>query len=191
MGEPFRGGVASVAPIARWFGRADRNQDGVLSADEMQVDADSFFSRLDSNHDGQIDPDELRTYEWEIAPEIQVNSEWRRPRGQSGQAGSDRKRRDEHDGYKVDGLQGAARYGLLNIPQPVASADADFNRVITLVEFRQATSQRFRLLDVNGLGRITLPDLEARLPVRPKGRRAKRHKDETDSRIGLPLPEGD
>jgi hypothetical protein len=57
MGEPFRGGVASVAPIARWFGRADRNQDGVLSADEMQVDADSFFSRLDSNHDGQIDPD--------------------------------------------------------------------------------------------------------------------------------------
>ena len=41
------------------------------------------------------------------------------------------------DGYRFDGLQGAARYGLLNIPQPVAGADADFNRAITLDEFRQ------------------------------------------------------
>ena len=26
------------------------------------------------------------------------------------------------------GLQGGARYGLLNIPEPVAAADADFDR---------------------------------------------------------------
>lgn len=195
MGEPFRS--TSEAPIARWFGRADRNRDGMLTADEMQADADRFFARLDNNHDGQIDPDEIKTYEWEIAPEIQVNSDWRRLRGQSrpspDRAPGDepRKRGDEHDGYRVDGLQGAARYGLLNIPQPVASADADFNRAITLVEFRQAASRRFRLLDSRGLGQITLQELEARIPARPEGRRAKRRKDETDTRIGLPLPEGD
>ena len=44
------------APIARWFVQADRNRDGMLTADEMQADADRFFARLDSNRDGQIDP---------------------------------------------------------------------------------------------------------------------------------------
>lgn len=202
MGEPFRGGATNDAPITHWFAKADLNRDGMLTADEVLQDADRFFKRLDSNHDGQIDPDEIKTYEWEVAPEIQVNSDWRRPRGQIAAKplrDSDddpeekpRKRKfDEHDGYQINGLQGAARYGLLNIPQPVASADADFNRVITLAEFNQAATNRFKLLDSQGLGRLTLPELEARLPARPEGRRAKRHKDELDSRIGLPLPEGD
>ena len=193
MGEPFRANPTGEAPIARWFGQADRNRDGIISPDELQADADRFFKRLDDNGDGQIDPEEIVTYEWEIAPEIQVNSEWRRTRGEaagSPQRDGDGKRRDdEHDGYRVDGLQGAARYGLLNIPQPVASADADFNRLITLGEFRQAALHRFKLLDGNQLGRLTLAELEVRLPNRPKGRRAKPRKDARDSRIGLPLPE--
>ena len=193
MGEPFRGGRASVAPIARWFGQADRNRDGVLTSDEMQRDADRFFARLDSTRDGQIDPQEIKAYEWEIAPEIQVNSKWRRTRGEAAalreRGDGERPDRDEHDGYRIDGLQGAARYGLLNIPQPVAGADADFNRLITLAEFRQAASNRFKLLDGQGLGRLTLSELEARLPTRPEGRRAKRRKNEADPRIGLPLPE--
>lgn len=186
MGEPFRPPSSGEAPIARWFAGADRNQDGVLTADEMRADADRFFARLDANHDGQIDPDERRTYEFEIAPEIQVNSDWRRIRGQP------RKRtQDQHDGYQINGLQGAARYGILNIPQPVASADADFNRAITLVEFRQAAAYRFKLLDDRGQGRIALPELEARLPVRPEGKPARHRKNEPDTRIGVPLPEGD
>lgn len=194
MGEPFRANPTGEAPIARWFGQADRNRDGMISPDELQADADRFFKRLDDNGDGQIDPEEIVIYEWEIAPEIQVNSEWRRTRGEatagSPQRDGDGKRRDdEHDGYRVDGLQGAARYGLLNIPQPVASADADFNRLITLGEFRQAALHRFKLLDGNQLGRLTLAELEVRLPNRPKGRRAKPRKDARDSRIGLPLPE--
>lgn len=201
MGEPFRPPTTGEAPIARWFGRADSNQDGALTVDEMQADADRFFARLDGNRDGQIDPQELATYEWEIAPEIQVNSNWRRPRGQSAvQApaadlqpadGPWKRTGDTHDGYRADGLQGAARYGLLNIPQPVAGADADFNRLVTLAEFRQAASYRFKLLDAQGQGRVTLPELEARLPTRPNGRPAKPGKDAVDTRIGLPLPEGE
>ena len=201
MGEPFRGGPATgQPPIARWFGQADRNRDGMMTADEMQADADRFFIRLDDNRDGQIDPAELKTYEWEIAPDIQVNSNWKRPRGaaqpapsgnQSDSGRSWRGKQDRHDGYRADGLQGAARYGLLNIPQPVAGADADFNRLITLVEFRQAAAHRFKLLVENAQGRITLAQLEARLPTRPKGKPAKRRKDAPDTRIGLPLPEAD
>ncbi len=202
MGEPFRPPSTGEAPLARWFARADRNQDGALAADEMQADADRFFSRLDRNGDGGIDPEELVTYENEVAPEIQVNSNWKRPRGQaaaeapknpeSSDDGPTWKRpEDAHDGYRKDGLQGAARYGLLNIPQPVASADADFNRLITLAEFRQAASYRFKLLDSGGQGRVSLAELEARLPARPEGRRVKARKGARDSRIGLPLPEGD
>jgi hypothetical protein len=202
MGEPFRPPSTGQAPIARWFVQADRNRDGILTAEEMQLDADRFFARLDTDHDGQIDPDELKTYEWEIAPDIQVNSGWKRPRGEIAakpepgpdQTFGDRswKRADDrHDGYQINGLQGAARYGLLNIPQPVASADADFNRLITLTEFRHAASYRFKLLDSQGQGRITMPELETRLPARPKGKHAKPRKDAVDARIGLPLPEGE
>ena len=194
MGEPFRGGPAGVAPIARWFARADKNQDGVLTVDELQADADRFFARLDDNHDGQIDPDEMRAYEYEVAPEIQVNSEWRRQRGEISKQPVDEdghRREDSHDGYRAYGLQGAARYGLLNMPQPVASADADFNRAVTLSEFRLAAAKRFALLDGQGQGRITLPELETRLPTRPKGKRSKPpRKDAPDTRIGSGLPEG-
>lgn len=184
MGEPFRPPSSGEAPIARWFVQADRNRDGMLTVDEMQADAERFFARLDDNQDGQIDPDERRTYEQEIAPEIQVNSDWRRQRGEA------KEKLDAHDGYHATGLQGAARYGILNIPQPVASADADFNRAVTLAEFKQAAAYRFTLLDSSGQGRIALPELMERLPIRPKGKRAKPKKNEMDTRVGAPLPEG-
>lgn len=195
VGEPFRPRPSGEAPITRWFAQADRNRDGMIAADEMLADADRFFARLDANRDGQIDPEEIKAYEWEIAPEVQVNSQWKRPRGlvaAEPRSKEDRRRGDEHDGYRADGLQGAARYALLNIPQPVASTDADFNRLISLGEFRQAAAYRFRLLDVQGRGVLTLQELEARLPTRPKrGERIKRRKDAPDPRIGLPLPEED
>jgi hypothetical protein len=184
MGEPFRPPSSGEAPIARWFVQADRNRDEMLTEDEMQADAERFFARLDSNRDGQIDPDERRTYELEIAPEIQVNSDWKQARGQP------KPKRDGHDGYHISGLQGAARYGILNIPQPVASADADFNRAITLAEFRQAAAYRFKLLGGDGQAWLTLPELEERLPIRPKGKRAKPRKKQLDTRVGAPLPEG-
>jgi hypothetical protein len=137
-------------------------------------------------------------YESVVAPEIQVNSNWRRTRGETAALASEprpkdsrdkrRGKDDPYDGYHLDGLQGAARYGLLNIPQPVSSADADFNRAVSLPEFRQAAAYRFKLLDHRGQGRILLAELEARLPTRPKGKRVKPPKDAKDTRIGNPLP---
>ena len=201
MGEPFRPPSSGEAPIARWFTQADRNRDGMLTAEEMQADADRFFERLDDNRDGQVDPQEIIAYEWDIAPDVQVNSNWKRARGEAAAKplsnpdrspkGSRKRGEDRHDGYRAGGLQGAARYGLLNIPQPVAGADADFNRVVTRAEFRRAASYRFNLLDGQGQGRITLAELEARLPERPKGKREKPRKNAVDTRIGLPLPKSE
>ena len=119
MGEPFRPPSSGEAPIARWFVRADVNRDGVLTGDEMQADADRFFARLDGNRDGEIDPQEIAGYEYEIAPDVQVNSQWKRPRGEVAAKsepdrdrpswGGSRQREDRYDGYRIDGLQGAAR----------------------------------------------------------------------------------
>lgn len=204
MGEPFRARTAGDVPFVRWFQQADRNSDGQLTIDEMRADAERFFITLDRDRDGEIDPGELTIYESEIAPEVQVNSKWKLPR-QFGAAapserasneddrGERRRRRMDNgvDGYQIDGKQGAARYGLLNLPEPVAGADADFNRGITLGEFREAAAKRFQLLDAESNGNLTLLDLQMRLPTRPsKGKRSERSKEEVDTRIGLPFPKG-
>ena len=203
VGEPFRAHSATDDTLADWFRQADRNGDGVLTVDEMAADAERFFAILDSNHDGQIDPDELAHYEWEIAPDIQVMARTRRAPGEPapaarkddsessyGRAG--RHRRDAEDATTLGthgALQGAARYSLLDLPEPVAAADADFNGAITLEEFRAAAVARFQLLDRAHTGKLTLAQLEAIRPVlSPESPRAKRKGDITDARIGEPVP---
>jgi hypothetical protein len=197
MGEPFRARTVRDDTLAMWFGQADRNRDGFFTPDEMQADADRFFATLDSDRDGEIGPEELIHYEWEIAPDIQVNSRVKRAPGEVAKDPrpvNAEKDREEGDFRRprfqtlYNGLQGGARYALLNIPEPVAAADADFNRAITLSEFRQAAAARFHLLDRARQGRLTLPQLEtARLALRVPGRDADR-RDAKDNRYGNPLP---
>jgi Ca2+-binding EF-hand superfamily protein len=201
MGEPFRAHSTSEDTLANWFAQADRNRDGALTADEMLADAQRFFASLDVNHDGEIDPDELVRYEWEVAPEIQLNSRWRQERGAAA-AGAEKKRTADrkerwaklgwHGGGKYDVLEGAARYALLNIPEPVAAADADFNRGVSLAEFNQAAQTRFLLLDRARQGRLGLAQLQAMKTALPTAdTRPKRGKDDRDARIGVPLPRVD
>jgi len=189
MGEPFRAKSSVDDALARWFNQADRNHDGVLTADEMQADAARFFARLDTDENGDIDPEELIQYEWEVAPEIQVNARLRRPGGEKRPAGEDEEqhRRTMTTAGLGGGLQGAARYALLNIPEPVAAADVNLDRSITLAEFRQAGVERFQLLDASHSGRLSLEQLKALLPP-AKGRRVKRPDDAPDERYGVPLP---
>src|SRR5579884_3890113 len=135
MGEPFRAHTATDDTLADWFYRADANRDGVLTASEMEADAVRFFAKLDTNHDGRIDPDELAQYEYEVAPEIQVMSRTRRAPGQPApvvrqgddddlDVSTDSQRRDRRHARREEdyaslglggGLQGAARYSLLNM----------------------------------------------------------------------------
>jgi len=213
MGEPFRAHSPTDDTLADWFNRADLNHDGVLTPAEMEADAVRFFAKLDTNHDGQIDPDELAQYEYEVAPEIQVMSRTKRVPGQPAPAvkssdsddlaadeGDSRRDRDRRRGRRDEDyaslgfggtLQGAARYSLLNMPEPVAAADTDFNRLISLDEFKAAALARFELLDKPHAGRIGLAQLEA-MPHAPdpKKRRRKIDEDAPDTRIGDPVPTG-
>jgi EF hand len=152
MGEPFRPAARDDNTLADWFQHADRNSDGQLTLDEMQQDAGRFFAVLDANHDGEIDPDEIAHYENVVAPEIQIGT----------RMGMGAMERD-------DGHLGAARFGLLDLPEPVVSADSNFNRGISLAEFRQAAAQRFVALDVDHKGQLSLAGLETIRPAPPAG----------------------
>jgi Ca2+-binding EF-hand superfamily protein len=200
MGEPFRARSPADDTLARWFNQADRNHDGLITPDEMQADADRFFSVLDTDRDGEIGPEELIRYEWELAPDIQLSSRLRRQPGEAvtvkaaDNGGEDREslspphERDEGD-VSAGGLEGAARYSLLNLPEPVAAADADFNRAISRAEFEQAAQERFRLLDTGKTGALSLAALEAMWTnVLATVHQHKHHDDPLDKRVGAPLP---
>ena len=141
-----------------WFQQADRNHDGYLTLQEMQQDSERFFATLDVNRDGEIDPDEIARYESVVAPEI----------------GDGRETEEDI----AQGHRGAARFGLLDLPEPVASADADFDRGVSLAEFRQAAAKRFAALDIDHQGRLTLAALEL---IRPAAEPEEHKPDSSDA----------
>jgi Ca2+-binding EF-hand superfamily protein len=204
FGEPFRARKPDQDTMADWFNQADRDHDGLLTTAEMQADAERFFAHLDADGNGLIEPDELVHYEWEVAPEIQVGARWRRSNASSPAqpASSDSADKSKRTGPGVDRrgsdgsdyeLQGAGRYALFNMPEPVAAADLDFDRAISRAEFQQAAIHRFELLDKARKGHLTLADLEAQRPPQfvPGARPKRRQEKGADTRVGVPLPAGE
>jgi Ca2+-binding EF-hand superfamily protein len=151
MGEPFRRNQGPGEPVDRWFQGADTDHDGALTVTEFQADAVRFFATLDVNHDGEIAPDEIVRYETEVAPEVQSGIRT----VTFGTNGNNRRMRTRPG----EGPFGMGSQALLAIPEPVISADADFNRGISPAEFRHTAGQRFLLVDRNHDGRLTHDEL--------------------------------
>jgi Ca2+-binding EF-hand superfamily protein len=187
MGEPFRPESRDENGLAEWFRQADRNHDGQLTIEEMQADAERFFALLDVNHDGEIDPEEIDRYETVVAPEISSGPHFAfsamdggaqqrsgRGGGQWGHGGGGHRHGGGGEGGGVrfhprdmDPHQGAARFGLLDLPEPVTAADTNFNRGVSLEEFKQAAGQRFLALDLDHHGYLTLDGLQRIRPAPP------------------------
>ncbi len=189
MGEPFRGPGGREVLIGRWFDGADTDHDGKVTLAKFEADAARFFKTLDLDGDGEIDPAELNQYETVIAPEIRVGDAGGGGRsggggkrqggggnGRHGGGGGGGGHGGGHGGggggntgsepsgapHQSLGVQGAARFSFFDLPEPVASADADFNRSITEREFSAAAAQRFALLDTEGDGELTRRELARR-----------------------------
>ncbi|MDG2528687.1 hypothetical protein [Caulobacter endophyticus] len=158
-GEPFRADPGQPYPVAQWFAGADADHDGELTREEFLADSLRFFDKLDTDKSGVLDGFEVSAYERNIAPEI-VQASAMPQQGPPSGGGPDgegpRPRRDRGLGNM---LLGATPYALLAEPQPVMGADADFNRRITRDEATRAANARFKLLDKDGDGRLTLAEL--------------------------------
>lgn len=158
-GEPFRAYGDTPYPIAQWFSGADKNGDGKLDSSEFDADFLRFFEALDINHDGVIDAGEKLRYENTVAPETQGNSTL-------GAAG-EQTTFEDFNAPDVDPPKpkygaipfGAARFDLLGLPEPVAAMDLRIRGRISRADADEAARTRFRQLDTQHRGYLTLDAL--------------------------------
>ena len=164
-GEPFRTPRGEPYPVAIWFARADTDHDGIIDREEFVADALAFNARLDTDHDGFIDGFEVADYEKNVAPEILSPLD----RGDESHRAvvTDIGRKpfiglpkavDRGVAYGSS-RNGAGLYGLINEVQPVMAQDSDLDRRIDIKEVVIAARDRFRILDKDGDGKLTLDTL--------------------------------
>ncbi len=185
-GQPFRAKAGEPYPVAAWFAQADTNHDGKVSHDEFTADAVAFFHMLDRNHDNYISSPENTAYETNVAPEItRIDPTITQPVNHRSEYDPDLGvDQDPTHGKYQQSIQGASQYGLIDEPQPIRAADANFDFRISMDEWMNATTARFNILDRNGDGALTLDELpktpaqvalEAPKDVKGAGKDKKKH----------------
>ena len=188
-GEPFHASPGVGNPVDAWFAQADADHDGAITLQEFKADAEVFFHKLDTNHDGVIDGFEVSDYEQKIAPEIlprigRLTFDDIPPLPDTGAGEHDRKNTERENSKprpkgREGGAGGASTYMLMNEPEPVASADTDFDGKVTLTEALAAARRRFDELDVKHDGRLTRVELPQTPAEKMAAKAARKHQGET------------
>ncbi|MES2903932.1 MAG: hypothetical protein V4696_07085 [Pseudomonadota bacterium] len=168
MGEPYWTNSAGEHPFDQWVKMADQDGDGAITNAEFRADAEAFFESLDLDGDKIIDGDEMAKYE-QLAPG--------RTRAAGGGAALPSSKRPKATSSSpveqgrvavVTGGDaptatrihpGGGRINFSEVPQPVAMADANLDRRVTIEEFRKTANRRFTNYDVDKDGRLTRKEL--------------------------------
>ena len=160
-GQPFRSAANQPYPVAAWVAQADTDKDGKISHDEFLADAIAFYDKLDVNHDNYINSPENTRYESQVAPEIQrIDPRIKQPTQRTQAPDPDMGvNQDPTGGRYRKQIIGATQYGLIDEPQPVRAADANFDFRVSKDEWINATNQRFTILDRNEDGFITADEM--------------------------------
>ena len=156
MGEPFHATFDKPYPSAVWFAQADTDHDGKLSRAEFRADAMRFFKLLDVNGDGKISDMETIRYEHQVAPEI-ITATVDTSDTQAPPSAEDNSSAVHTPLSSI--RQGAAFFSFLNDPEPVRSADTDFNNKVSVDEWMAAVDRKFKTLDPDDTGYLKLSDL--------------------------------
>ena len=184
-GKPFHADAGQPYPVGLWFAEADANHDGKLTREEFRADFAAFFKTLDTDHDGMVDGIETARYEEQVAPEVlprlaQVGGGFPGERIQTID-GVDEPRKAPRRLAEVPlrrggpSFDGAPEFSLLNVSEPVSSADMNFDGKISLEEYLLAADRRFSQLDTDKLGYLTLDTLpQTPEQVVVEGKRKKR-----------------
>ena len=182
-GQPFRAKITAPYPVLAWFKQADKNGDGRIDHGEFLADAKTFFGVLDVNHTGVLGAVEVERYEKGIAPEVlgyRVHVSSRGGRlwlaqasgmgpGSDGygsghvegnpQSDSDSNTDDKPRAHGDEPPLGASPFSFFGEPEPVTTADFDFDNRISLANFLRLADQHFTTLDTDGRGYLTLDKL--------------------------------
>lgn len=152
MGELFRSGGNDRSPHEAWFVAADLDASGYLDLREMQQDALRFFRLLDADGSGEIGTDEITRYQTEMVPGAVGRQAFG---GNGGRAGEDR---SGNRSMRVRQGGGSVGGGMTSSAHPIATADRNADGRITREEFLLAAEERWRNLDANKDGRLTLDE---------------------------------
>jgi hypothetical protein len=158
-GEAFRVPANAPYPVADWFARADADHDGKLTEAEFTADFLRFVASLDLDHDGTIDGIELERYEAAMGSVLRTSTfdgNWGMKHEDDGDS---RQSAATLGSYMADAPQGAGRFDLLRIPEPVAAMDTALNGRINRQEVKDAAEYRFSLLDKRQHGYLLLSEL--------------------------------
>ena len=128
-----------------------------------------WFAKADQNHDGAVTKDEMVADAERFFARLDVNHD--------GEIDP-----DEITRYETQiAPRNRASLGLLNMSEPVTTADTNFNRGISVQEFRTAAEKRFAALDLDHRGSLSLDVLERIRPAGPA--REKRDPDDPSDHL--------
>jgi hypothetical protein len=186
-GEPWRAGDGEPYPLFKWFAATDANHDGAIDLAEFRADHAGFFEALDQDHNGVLESAEISFYEKRVAADVLMGqlfgAAFRKPAGPPGAWGATLFKAQFPGGGLAGGgyqgppgaqgpgpdlgatrpqrqpLIGAAAYALFNDPEPITSADSNLDGRVTKAEFLAAADRRFKRLDRNADGKLTIEEL--------------------------------